>query len=109
MRSQLDHMVVSVGPYMYQSEAQRGISSDARSCDRASPPHRILQVGEPFQPVSMSMRHVIGVACMIVAWQSRKTWCIATASALTAEDTSSMRAPTMSGRKSSSAEMSKQM
>ena len=71
MRTQLDHTVVSVGPYMFHNESQRSISLPARSAGKASPPHRALSPQRPDQPASISMRQVEGVACITLmarAW-----------------------------------------
>src|SRR5215472_1780191 len=65
-RDAADHIVVSVGPYIFQS-FPRAASWLARSRGKASPPQRILNSGEPFQPTSSNIRQVAGVACMAVA------------------------------------------
>ena len=41
-----DHTVVSVGPYMFQSEPQRGKSSFASCAVQASPPQRTFKRGD---------------------------------------------------------------
>src|SRR6267143_1551890 len=66
----VDQIVVSVGPYMFHNSPQRGSSSLANSRDNASPPHSTLSLRSPFQPASMSIRQVAGVACMMVAPQA---------------------------------------
>ena len=43
-------MVVSVGPYMFQSSPQRGSSSFASSGGSGSPPHRTLRMHFPSNP-----------------------------------------------------------
>ena len=69
----VDQIVVSVGPYMFQTEADFCTNCDASFCETASPPIRILSPRSPVQPASSSMRHVAGVACITVArdWESR--------------------------------------
>src|SRR3954468_9536234 len=63
----VDQIVVSVGPYIFQRDEQRGISCRAKSGGNASPPHRIFMCLRPFHPVSSKSRHVAGVACITVA------------------------------------------
>src|SRR5262249_28078081 len=63
-----DQTVVSVGPYMFQTEAALVISSLAKSRDIASPPHKIFKSGLPGHPASSSNFHVDGVACITVTW-----------------------------------------
>src|SRR5581483_9343982 len=62
-----DQMVVSVGPYMFQSEPQRGSNARASSAVQASPPHKTFRRGWPVQPDANISRQVVGVACMTVA------------------------------------------
>src|SRR5207253_10425585 len=62
----VDQIVVSVGPYMFHNSPQRGSSSLANSRDKASPPHSTLSLWSPFQPASISIRQVAGVACMML-------------------------------------------
>src|SRR5215469_1351201 len=66
IRHNVDQMVVSVGPYKFQSSAQRGMSSDARSAGIASPPHKAVNRGVPVHPAASIRRQVVGVACSIV-------------------------------------------
>src|SRR5882757_10856895 len=68
-RDVADQMVVSVGPYIFQS-SPNSISSFASFLGRASPPQNILSPEEPVQPTSRSKRHVAGVACITVAFDS---------------------------------------
>src|SRR5688500_13482137 len=63
-RATIDQIVVSVGPYMFQSEAQHLWSCVARFLVRASPPDSILRPGEPFHPAPSSIVQVVGVSCM---------------------------------------------
>src|SRR5882672_441606 len=67
IRAQVDHTVVSVGPYRFHSSQPRAISWSARSLGRASPPTNALNGVLPFQPASKSRRQVTGVACITVA------------------------------------------
>src|SRR5579864_2511481 len=62
-----DQMVVSVGPYMFHSEAHLGSNSSANCRGHASPPHRIFKWGLPCHPESSSSLHVERVACITVA------------------------------------------
>src|SRR5580692_12613493 len=64
-----DQTVVSVGPYIFQSEPQRVRIGSASSAVQASPPQRIFSPGAPVQPASRSMRNVLGVACKTVTPQ----------------------------------------
>src|SRR5712691_8126191 len=63
----VDQIVVSVGPYMFQTDRLLLTNSLANSRGRASPPHRILRSLLPSHPASTSERQVMGVACMNVA------------------------------------------
>ena len=54
-----DHMVVSVGPYMFHSEELLVRSWLANSRDRASPPQRIFSWSPPCHPASTSNRQVV--------------------------------------------------
>src|SRR5689334_14239002 len=63
----VDQIVVSVGPYMFQSEEQRVINSRANSDGSASPPQRTFISLRPAQPCSISILQVAGVACITVA------------------------------------------
>src|ERR1051326_75654 len=53
-RWMVDQMVVSVGPYMFHSSAQRGSSASARSGGSASPPHSTFNCGDPLHPAAIS-------------------------------------------------------
>src|ERR1700680_2745290 len=68
-RDVADQIVVSVGPYMFQS-SPRCESSSASFRGKASPPQSILNPGKPSQPASSSKRQVAGVACITVAFDS---------------------------------------
>ena len=65
--SQVDQIVVSVGPYMFHSSEPQSTSCFARPISSASPPQRIFRPSKPDHPVCSNMRHVAGVACMMVA------------------------------------------
>ena len=103
--SAVDQIVVSVGPYRFQSSAPRSISCAASSCGRPSPPHRIFSPG-PVQPASTSSRHVAGVACITVAPSVSSSVCSWRPSVTSSRVATTTRAPTMSGRYISSPEMS---
>ncbi len=100
-------MVVSVGPYRFHSSSQRSSSRSASSRDSASPPHSTLRRLSPFQPASINMRHVAGVACMIDGRHAVIRWMSLAGSPTSARLASSTRAPTINGRYSSSPQMSK--
>ncbi|MNW62016.1 hypothetical protein D3C74_401190 [compost metagenome] len=97
----VDQIVVSVGPYIFQSEPTLGSSSLATSGGRLSPPHNAFNRLLPAYPDSSSIFHVAGVACITVipcvASSSPKTLPSA-ASRFVARTTS---APEISGRNSS--------
>src|ERR1051326_7810327 len=57
-----DQIVVSVGPYMFQSSPHLVRRSFARLRERASPPQSSFKRSPPVHPASISMRHVAGVA-----------------------------------------------
>src|SRR5271157_791150 len=67
IRQVVDQMVVSVGPYKFQRDEQRGSSSAVNGGSNTSPPQRIFMSLRPFQPLSISIRQAIGVACITVA------------------------------------------
>src|SRR5204863_5854052 len=62
-----DQIVVSVGPYMFQTGPQLAASLRANSVGAASPPTRTFSPGSPFHPHSKSRRQEVGVACKTVA------------------------------------------
>src|SRR5438552_18524747 len=102
-----DQMVVSVGPYMFQSDALLFSNWFANSHASASPPHRILILESPCHPASSSIRQVAGVACIMVTPEATSF----SASCRPSEETSglviSTEAPTVSGNRSSSPAISK--
>ncbi len=102
----VDQIVVSVGPYMFHRSRPRAISSSASAGGSASPPQSARSPGVPFHPESTSIRHVVGVACMAVAPDSRIRAASAAGSAAVAADASTTWAPVISGRYSSSPAMS---
>src|SRR5947208_17150999 len=61
-----DQIVVSVGPYMFQSEAQRAARASARELERNSPPHRTFKRGLPVHPAVSNICQVAGVPCITV-------------------------------------------
>jgi hypothetical protein len=101
-----DQTVVSVGPYMFHSDAQRGSNWLARSAGHASPPHRIFRLGTPFQPASSSMRSVAGVACMMLMRACSIRLASASPSAVVSLGATTTQAPHTSGRNISSTAMS---
>src|SRR5262249_42877676 len=101
-----DQIVVSVGPYMFQTDEARLTSSFASSRGKASPPHRTLSTGSPFQPASSNCCHVTGVAWTTVASTSFRYSSRRTEYCAVSRLTMASLAPTQSGRKSSSPEIS---
>src|SRR5439155_22569919 len=67
MRVQEDHIVVSVGPYMFQTELPHRAKSFASFREKASPPQSTFNRGSPSHPASRRIFQVTGVACMKVA------------------------------------------
>src|SRR5437879_6391105 len=102
----VDQIVVSVGPYIFQTDEVLGASCSTRSRGTASPPQRILRSLQPFHPASRSKRHVAGVACMHVAPQVSNISRNRSPSAAISRLARMTRAPTVSGKYSSSPAMS---
>ena len=100
-RWMVDQIVVSVGPYMFHSSAQRGSSARARSGGRASPPHKTLRFGEPLHPAATSARHSAGVACITVHAESRIRSIRRRGSRVSSRLAITTRPPLISGRNSS--------
>ena len=107
-RSMVDQTVVSVGPYMFHSSAQRGSSARARSGGRASPPHKTLRFAEPLHPAATSARHSAGVACITVHADSRIRSIRRAGSSVSSRPAITTRPPVASGRNSSRPAMSKE-
>src|SRR5262249_47656875 len=103
----VDQMVVSVGPYIFHRQPQRSVKDSANARGNDSPPQRILSSGEPSHPASSSNRHVAGVAWTTEARLFAKASWSRVPLAPTARLTRTIRAPTVSGRKSSSPAISK--
>ncbi len=72
----------------------------------ASPPHRALSPGVPLQPLSISRRQLAGVACMIVVREALRSSSRVMPSVACSRVAMTVVAPALSGRKSSSTEMS---
>ncbi len=104
-RSINDQMVVSVGPYMFHT-SPRSTNSPANSAASASPPHKIFSPFFPFHPASTSMRHVAGVACIIVIFRSISSPS-PTPSLVISRLTTRTTPPVVNGRYSSSPAISK--
>ncbi len=102
----VDQIVVSVGPYTFQTDAPVASSSLASSVGKASPPQRMRSRSARQGPASTIIRHVVGVACTMVARDSAMSARSATGSAATSCFAITSRAPVTRGRKSSSAAMS---
>ena len=104
----VDQIVVSVGPYMFQRDEQRGSNSRANSGGSASPPQRIFIPLRPAQPCSISILHVAGVACMTVAPLSSISLPKRRQSIVDSRSAITRRAPFKRGKKISNAAMSKE-
>ena len=102
-------MVVSVGPYIFQTEWHFPRSLSARSFGIASPPQSALSGKGLFQPASNIIRQVDGVACMMLIFSERRMSSSMRPSF--AEDASARTnvAPLISGRKSSNPAISNEM
>src|SRR6267154_159879 len=98
IREVVDQTVVSVGPYMFQTAEALFNNSRARSRGMPSPPQRTLRFLLPSHPASRSNLHVAGVACITVGAVlsniSRNWYPSIAPSRLT----STMQAPTISGK-----------
>ena len=101
-----DQIVVSVGPYMFQSSSHLANKSFARSRDRASPPQSTLKRSLPVHPASISMRQVAGVACITVAPEVVIKSFKSRPSIMASRGAMTTRAPQINGRKNSRPEMS---
>src|ERR1700733_711527 len=103
----VDQIVVSVGPYIFQTEPVLESKSSASFLDTASPPHKHFSEGLPRQPASKRIRQVTGVACIAVALELSNFAINRLPSELTWRLTISTHAPTVKGKKISSPAMSK--
>ena len=104
--AQVDQIVVSVGPYMFHSSSPSPTRLSASATGSASPPHSAFIPAGGVQPESTSIRHVVGVACMIVAPLLCSSSASARGSVVVAAGAITTRAPVISGRYSSSPAMS---
>ena len=102
----VDQIVVSVGPYMFQSVTPRAISSLARSTESASPPQSNFKPFTSCQPISTSICHVAGVACITVAPELASFSRNCKPSAAVSPAAITRRAPVVKGRKISRPAMS---
>src|SRR6266550_3727125 len=109
IRVQEDHIVVSVGPYMFQTELPHRARSFASFREKASPPQSTFSRGFPSHPASRISFQVTGVACMTVALHVLNNSSNWLPSAATSRLAMTTRAPTQRGRKISSAAMSNEM
>src|SRR6266436_3431299 len=94
----LDHTVVSVGPYMFQTEPALRINCCANSRDIASPPLTIFKLAFPGHPDSSNSFQVDGVACIAVISQSSSILHKRCPSPDDSRLASTQRAPTIKGR-----------
>src|SRR5215471_16579824 len=71
-RSMLDHIVVSVGPYMFHTSPLPSTNCLPNCRANPSPPLNTLYSPPlPHFPLSTSSRHIDGVACITVLRSSR--------------------------------------
>ena len=106
-RARVDHTVVSVGPYAFQRIAQRSRSWPASVAFKASPPLNAASVALPLQPLSISICHVAGVACMKVTPESSTKRPSRRPSETTSVGAMTIRAPLIRASQSSGTDMSK--
>ena len=106
MRATADQMVVSVGPYIFQTGPQVDSNRAERSRSIASPPHNTFSRRAPRQPESNNIRQVAGVACMTVALEVERVRAKATPSRAVSRLANSIRAPVIKGKNNSSPAMS---
>ncbi|OSY51991.1 hypothetical protein BG846_02365 [Streptomyces fradiae ATCC 10745 = DSM 40063] len=98
-------IVASVGPYRFHRARAGSCSRSAVAGDRASPPERTVSEACGVQPVPSSRRHRLGVA-----WATETRLASSASrygSAAVSREARTTVAPTVSGRSSSSREMSK--
>ena len=109
-RARDDQMVVSVGPYRFQTSGARVARASASSAASVSPPVHARNGGLlPSHPASTSRRQVAGVACMTVAPLAAANVNNCAPSRRNSCGVMMVRPPTTSGRNSSSIAMSKPM
>src|SRR5688572_16650798 len=60
IRAQVDHTVVSVGPYMFHNSVPQASNSSARSLGNGSPPTKALNLLRGFHAPSNNSRQVTG-------------------------------------------------
>ena len=101
IRRTADHTVVSVGPYMFQSERYRANNKSARSSDQGFPPHKTFKSALPFHCPYNNKHHIVGVACITEIFCSRSSKISAVASATCSRLASTTRPPQTSGRSDS--------
>ncbi len=104
-RSQVDQMVVSVGPYTFHRSRTRSRSARASTGGSASPPTRAVTDGRS-NPASSIACHPDGVACTWVTAYADASLASASGSAASRVPAISTCPPLTRGRKSSSPEMS---
>ena len=90
--------MVSVGPYMFQTDPARSSSSPASRPGNASPPQITLRSGLPCQPAVDSICQVAGVACITVVPDARISAISRSASATSSSSASTSRAFRIRGR-----------
>ncbi len=105
----VDQTVVSVGPYMFHTSSARARRSSAKERGRASPPQSTRRSLLPSQPDTTSSFQVAGVACIKVTPSASIRRARTPPSRASSSPTMATRAPTVSGRNSSSTAMSNEI
>src|SRR4030042_5547411 len=62
----VDQIAVSVGPYIFQTLETLLNNFSPKSLGIASPPHNTFNFFDPFHAEANKIRHVVGVACIMV-------------------------------------------
>src|SRR5436309_13248702 len=98
IREVVDHTVVSVGPYIFQTDEARFNNSIASSRGNASPPHKLLKLLFPSHPASRCNLQVAGLACITLIAAPANILCNSYPSRAVSRLASTRRAPTIRGK-----------
>ena len=104
-----DQIVVSVGPYIFQSSSTRSNNLVAKLMGNASPPQSAFIGKRVSKPESINMCHVVGVACKTVIFSSFITSSITRASFAVSSLAITNVAPFSNGKNNSRPAISKEM
>src|SRR5437660_8387863 len=104
-----DQTVVSVGPYIFQTEPQLAASLRASSGETASPPTIAFSLRSPVHPASSKSCHVVGVACINVAPELLRRLLSSLPSKVASRLAITRRAPAIRGRNMSGTDRSNEM